>query len=137
MVEVKAVYEGTLRCSATHGPSESVVETDAPVDNHGRGERYSPTDLVATALGTCMMTIMGIYAERHDIDLTGTRVTVQKHMTPEPPRSISRLTTEVTVPLPEDHPHRKAIERAAVGCPVHRSLHDDIEKPVVFLWTGS
>ena len=137
MVQIEAIYEGTLRCSATHGPSGSVVETDAPVDNHGRGERYSPTDLVATALGTCMMTIMGIYAQRHEIDLTGTKVTVQKHMTPEPPRMIARLTTEIVVPLPEDHPQRSAIEKAALGCPVHRSLHPEVEKPVVFLWTGS
>lgn len=137
MVEIQAVYEGTLRCSATHGPSGSVVETDAPIDNHGRGERYSPTDLVATALGTCMMTIMGIYAQRHEIDLTGTTVKVQKHMTAEPPRRIARLMTEIIVPLPEDHPHRAAVEKAALGCPVHRSLLEEIEKPVVFLWNGS
>lgn len=136
MIEIDAVYEGILRCSATHGPSGSTVETDAPVDNHGRGERFSPTDLVATALGTCMMTIMGIYADRHEIDLAGTRVKVHKHMTDEAPRRIARIVTEVTVPLPEDHPHRNAIEKAAIGCPVHRSLHEEVEKPVVFAWIG-
>mgnify|MGYP003643844650 CR=1 FL=1 len=136
MVEINAAYEGTLRCSATHGPSGSNLETDAPVDNHGRGERYSPTDLVATALGTCMMTIMGIYAQRHEIDLTGTKVRVEKHMTPAPPRMISRLPIHITVPLPEDHPHRRAIEKVAVNCPVHLSVHPDIEKPVIFLWEG-
>jgi len=136
MVEITAVYEGELRCRATHGPSGSRVETDAPVDNHGRGERFSPTDLVATALGSCMMTIMGIFAERHDLDLTGARVRVEKHMSAEAPRRIARLTTEIDVPLPEDHPHRQALERAAVTCPVHQSLHPDVEKPVVFAWRG-
>lgn len=136
MVEINAIYEGTLRCSATHGPSQSVVETDAPVDNHGRGERYSPTDLVATALGTCMMTIMGIFAERNEIDLTGTKVRVTKEMTPEPPRRISRLTVEMEIPLPESHPKKAAIEKAAVTCPVHLSLHPEIEKPVTFQWVG-
>ena len=136
MVEINAVYEGTLRCSATHAPSGSIVETDAPVDNHGRGENYSPTDLVATALGTCMMTIMGILAARHDIDMAGTKVRVEKHMTPEAPRRISRLVVEFEVPLPEDHPQRKAIEKAALSCPVHLSLHEDIEKAVVFSWSG-
>lgn len=136
MVEITATYEGTLRCSATHGPSGSIVETDAPVDNHGRGERYSPTDLVATALGTCMMTIMGIFSDRNGIDMTGTKVRVEKHMTPEPPRRISRLVVDIEVPLPEDHPQRRAIEKAAVTCPVHLSLHPDIEKAVVFAWVG-
>lgn len=136
MVEITAVYEGQLRTSATHGPSGSRLETDAPVDNQGKGERYSPTDLVATALGTCMMTIMGIYAQRHEMDLTGTKVRVEKHMTAEAPRRIARIVTEITVPLSEDHPQRKAIERAAVNCPVHLSLHPEVEKPVVFLWVG-
>lgn len=136
MVEINAIYEGTLRCSAVHGPSNSQIETDAPVDNHGRGERFSPTDLLAGALGACMMTIMGIFAERNEIDLTGTKVRVQKEMTPEPPRMISRLTVEIEVPLPEDHPKRKAIEKAALTCPVHLSLHPEIEKPVTFNWVG-
>jgi uncharacterized OsmC-like protein len=113
-----------------------VVETDAPVDNHGRGERYSPTDLVATALGTCMMTIMGILASRHEIDMTGTKVRVEKHMKTEPPRMISRLAVDIEVPLPEDHPQRHAVEKAAVSCPVYLSLHPDIEKAVVFAWIG-
>lgn len=136
MVEIKAIYEGTLRCSATHGPSGSVVETDAPVDNHGRGERYSPTDLVATALGTCMMTIMGIFSDRNSIEMEGTKVRVEKHMTPEPPRRIARLVVDVEIPLPEDHPQRRTIEKAAVNCPVYLSLHPDIEKVVEFSWVG-
>ncbi len=136
MVEINAVYEGTLRCSAVHGPSGSSIETDAPVDNHGRGERFSPTDLLAGALGTCMMTIMGIFAERHEIDLTGTKVHVSKEMTPEPPRMIARLPVTLEIPLPADHPKRNALEKAALTCPVHLSLHPDIEKPVTFNWVG-
>jgi len=136
MVEINAVYEGTLRCSAIHGPSGSSIETDAPVDNHGRGERFSPTDLLATALGTCMMTIMGIFAERNEIDLKGTKVRVLKEMTPEPPRFIARLRVTIEVPLPADHPKAKAIEKGALTCPVYLSLHPDIEKQVTFNWVG-
>jgi putative redox protein len=133
-VQIDLVYRGELRCEATHGPSGKHLETDAPVDNQGRGESFSPTDLVATALGACMLTIMGIYAKRHEIDLTGTTVTVQKEMTQVPVRRIARLTTEIRVPLPADHPQCQALERAALTCPVHQSLHPDVEKPVEFVW---
>lgn len=136
MVEITAVYEGSLRTSAIHEPSGSTVETDAPVDNQGRGERFSPTDLVATALGSCMMTIMGIFAQRHEIDLTGTKVRVEKHMTAEAPRRISKIVTEITVPLPQDHPQKGALEKAAIACPVYLSLHPEIEKDVTFRWEG-
>lgn len=136
MVEIHATYEGNLRCSATHGPSSSTLETDAPVDNHGKGERFSPTDLAATSLGTCMMTIMGIYAERNGIDLSGTKARILKEMTAELPRRIAKLTVELAIPLPADHPHRDAIERAGMGCPVFLSLHPEIEKAVDFRWVG-
>lgn len=136
MVEINAAYEGNLRCSAQHGPSGSQIETDAPVDNHGRGERFSPTDLLAGALGTCMMTIMGIFAERNEIDLTGTKVRVLKEMTSELPRRIARLTVEMTIPLPAGHPKTSAIEKAALTCPVFLSLHPEIEKAVTFHWVG-
>jgi putative redox protein len=133
-VQIDIVYQGELRCAATHGPSRTEIFTDAPVDNHGRGESFSPTDLVATALGACMLTIMGIFAQRHEIDLRGTRVTVQKEMTNVPVRRIARLTTEIHLPVGADHPHREALERAALTCPVHQSLHPDVEKPVRFVW---
>ncbi len=130
MVEISVVYRGELRCEASHGPSGSVVSTDAPVDNQGKGESFSPTDLVATALGTCMLTIMGIVARRHDLDLEGTTVTVVKEMVNEPVRRIGRL--PVTIRLPENvtDDQRKLLERAALTCPVHKSLHPDIEIPV-------
>jgi putative redox protein len=133
-VQIDLVYRGELRCEATHGPSRTKLYTDAPVDNHGKGESFSPTDLVATALGACMLTIMGIYAKRHEIDLTGTTVTVLKEMAQAPVRRIAKLTTEIRVPISKDHPHREALERAAFTCPVHQSLHPDVEKPVTFVW---
>jgi len=136
MVEINAVYEGDLRSTATHGPSGAILQTDAPVDNHGKGESYSPTDLLATALGTCMMTIMGIYANGRDLDIKGTSVKVFKEMTPEAPRRISKLTTEINVPLPADSEHIAGLERAALSCPVHLSLHPDIEKPITWNWVG-
>lgn len=135
MIHIDIEYLGDLRCSAAHGPSSQTLLTDAPVDNHGKGESFSPTDLVATALGTCMMTVMGIFAQRHEIDLRGTTVAITKEMTAEPPRRIARLATTIRFPLPADHPHRAALERAAVTCPVHLSLHPDVEKPVHFEWT--
>jgi uncharacterized OsmC-like protein len=136
MVEINAVYEGNLRCSATHGPSGSKIETDAPVDNCGKGERFSPTDLAASSLGLCMMTIMGIYAEKNGVDLGRTTARVLKEMTAEPPRRIAKLTVEIAVPLSGDHPRREAIERAAMSCPVFLSLHPEIEKDVHFSWNA-
>jgi putative redox protein len=136
MVEITAKYEGQLRCTATHGPSASTVLTDAHVDNHGRDEAFSPTDMVAAALPTCMMTIMGIYAERHGISLAGMTARTEKEMTKAPPRRIASLRTVITVPIPADHPQREALENAAHTCPVHRSLHPDIEAPIEFIYAG-
>ncbi len=136
MVNISIRYEGALRCAATHGPSGQTLFTDAPVDNHGKGESFSPTDLVATALGTCMATIMGIVSERHTIDLAGMKIEVTKEMTKEAPRRIARLVTVIDVPLPADHPDRDLLERAALTCPVHQSLHPEIEKPLDFRWVG-
>ena len=136
MVRIQINYEGDLHCSATHGPSGKSLETDAPVDNQGRGESFSPTDLVATALGTCMATLMGIVARRHELDLTGLAVEVTKEMSADTPRRIARLATTMRVPLPPDHPQRVLLENAALTCPVHHSLHPEVEKPVDFQWVG-
>ncbi len=133
-VHISTTYLGELRCEATHGPSQGKLLTDAPVDNRGKGESFSPTDLVATALGTCMATTMGIVAQRHEIDLRGLRVTVEKEMSADAPRRIVRLNTEVHVPLPATHPQREALERAALGCPVARSLPAELEVPAKFHW---
>lgn len=132
MVSIEVAYRGQLRCEATHGPSHATVLTDAPVDNHGKGESFSPTDLVATALGTCMMTIMGIVAERHEIDLNGATLSVHKQMVTEPVRRIGRLTVEVKVPADLPDKSRRLLETAAMTCPVHKSLHADIETPITF-----
>ncbi len=137
-VEINIVYEGQLHCAATHGPSGATLATDAPVDNHGRGESFSPTDLVATALGACVMTIMGIVAERHQIDLTGTRIRVSKEMIQQPVRRIGRLPVTVTIPADKAAQvaaaDRTKIETAARHCPVHQSLHPDIDSPIEFEW---
>jgi putative redox protein len=136
MIHIKIEYLGDLRCHARHGPSANTLMTDAPVDNHGKGESFSPTDLVATALGTCMATVMGIYAKQHGIDLRGMTVAVTKEMASAPVRRIARLASEIRVPLPSNHPHRDALERAALTCPVQQSLHPEIEAPVNFTWAG-
>lgn len=139
-VGINLVYEGHLRCAATHGPSGAALTTDAPVDNQGKGESFSPTDLVATALGACVMTIMGIVAERNQIDLTGTRIHVSKEMIQQPIRRIGRL--PVTVTIPGDKAAKVAavdrtkLETAARHCPVHQSLHPDIDSPIEFVWQG-
>ncbi len=136
MVQIDISYEGGLRCEATHGPSGQKLHTDAPVDNHGRGESFSPTDLVATALGSCMATIMGIVADRHGVDLRGMTIGVKKIMSADTPRRIAKLETTIEVPLPPDHPQRVLLENAALTCPVHKSLHPEMEKPVDFRWVG-
>ena len=136
MVEIRINYPGDLRCEAAHGPSETTLLTDAPTDNHGRGESFSPTDLVATALGTCIVTTMGIFAQRHGIELRGAKITVQKEMTSVPARRIARLPSELTIPLPPTHPHRAALEHAALHCPVRASLHPDVDAPIHFIWAG-
>ncbi|QDV71172.1 OsmC-like protein [Rosistilla carotiformis] len=134
MVEIQVEYQGGLRCQAVHGPSGCQLSTDAPVDNQGRGESFSPTDLVATALGTCVSTIMGIYADRHDLNLTGMKVRIEKHMSADLPRRIMRLPVEIRLPITLDERHRTAIEAAARLCPVHQSLRADIEAPLVFIY---
>lgn len=132
MVEVKISYEGNLRCSATHGPSSARIETDAPVDNHGLGQAFSPTDLAATSLGVCLMTVMGIAADARGVDLAGATVRVEKHMAPTPPRRIGKIVLDVTLPIPADHPHAAALERIGRSCPVALSLHPEIEQVVTF-----
>ena len=135
MVEIAIEYLGELRCQATHGPSGTKMVTDAPTDNMGRGESFSPTDLVATALGTCMLTIMGIVAQRDGIDLAGTRVKVTKEMVVTPVRRIGRLTVEFHVPAPLSEADQSKLQKAALTCPVHKSLHPDVKLPITFEWT--
>ena len=135
MVKTKTTYEGGLHCSMVHEPSGATLSTDAPVDNNGKGEGFSPTDLCATALASCAMTIIGIYGKMHDVDVTGTTVEVAKHMNADP-RRIGKLEVVITVPLPSDYPDRKLLEQAALSCPVKHSLHPDIEIPITWKWVG-
>ena len=129
------VYKGNLRTEATHLQSHTVIETDAPVDNNGKGERFSPTDIVATALGSCMLTIMGMKAEAMNIDLTGTTLTIQKIMAANP-RRISGVQIYFTFPegLQLSEKEQTILENAAHTCPVAKSLHPDINIEVKFGW---
>jgi len=134
MVEIKLVYEGDLHCSAIHTPSGNSLVTDAPLDNNGRGQAFSPTDLVATALASCVATIIGIVAKRKQIAVEGMAVTIRKFMSADQPRRISRLELDITVPLPANHPDRPILENAAHTCPVHHSIHPDIEVQLNWSW---
>lgn len=134
MVEIRIDYEGQLRCGAKHMPSQRKMETDAPTDNHGRGESFSPTDLLATGLGTCMATVMGIVGKNKDVELRGMRVVVGKEMSDDLPRRIAKLNVEVFMPIPEDHPERRVLQSAALSCPVQHSIHPDIEVPIEWHW---
>ena len=134
MVTVEINYEGDLRCQASHGPSKARFQTDAPTDNHGKGEAFSPTDLVGTALGTCILTIMGIAARERDVDLRGARAVVQKTMAKAPVRRIAHLSVSIHVPITPPKETRAALEQAGLGCPVKASLSEDVEVDVRFQW---
>ena len=134
MVKMSVVYEGGMRCSAVHGPSKSNLETDAPADNHGKAERFSPTDLVGAALATCIATTLGILGRGKDWKLEGMRLDVVKEMSSSGPRRIARLAVEIWMPHALGEADRAEIERIAHSCPVHRSLNPEIEAPVIFHW---
>lgn len=131
-------YEGNLRTVATHLQSGTVIETDAPTDNQGKGERFSPTDLVATALGNCMLTIMGIKARDMQINLEGTTVDITKAMLANP-RRIGEIKVVINFPesLQADEKQRTILEKAAMTCPVFESLHADLKKDVEFKWNDA
>jgi len=136
MVEITINYEGDLHCSATHGPSGSVISTDAPLDNQGRGEAFSPTDLLATSLGTCMSTVMGIAARRKEVALEGLKVTVKKHMSTDAPRRVARLEVDLEMPIAENHPDAAFLKAAGLSCPVHQSLHPDVIQEIRWHWAS-
>jgi putative redox protein len=134
MVEITVAYQGQLRCLATHGPSKSTLLTDAPADNMGKGESFSPTDLVATALATCVLTTMGIVAQRHNLDMSGATARVTKEMVSTPSRRIGRLALAVHVPRRLSPDDQQRLENAGHTCPVHKSLHPDVDAPITFTW---
>lgn len=137
MVRIDMHYSGDLRTVCRHGPSGAELATDAPRDNEGRGESFSPTDLVATALASCMLTVMGIAARRRGWSLQGARATVEKHMATDPVRRIGRLEVWITLPAGLSAEARKVLERAAMTCPVHKSLHPDVAIDTSFQGQGS
>ncbi len=134
MVKIEIDYQGQLLTAVTHAPSGTKFATDAPLDNGGRASSFSPTDLVAAALGSCMATIMGIFAARHAIPLENTRIEVLKTMVQQPIRRIGELKVDIYLPLAANHPQRIGLENAALTCPVHQSLHPDVKIPVIFHW---
>jgi len=135
-VEINIVYEGGLHCTATHGPSRNALATDAPVDNGGKGAAFSPTDLVATALGSCIATVMGLVAQRNNISIDGLQVQVIKEMTADPVRRIGSLKTRLVFPQgkPLSAADRAKLEAAARACPVKQSLHPDVQTPMEFVY---
>lgn len=134
MVKINMEYTGQLHCRLTHQPSGSEIATDAPKDNNGKGEAFSPTDLVAAALGSCMLTVMGIVAMRHHINLEGSTVAVEKTMVTETTRRIGSISVilHMAKGIPEEK--RAMLEATAHACPVHKSLHPDVKVPVEFIW---
>ena len=122
MTSISCRYDGGLRCSANHGPSGSLLDTDAPLDNQGKGECFSPTDLLATSLATCILTIMGIVAERHGWPLEGAEARVEKTMAASGPRKVEQLEVWVTLPANLSEGQRQQLQRAAEACPVKRTL---------------
>ena len=133
-VEITGKYLGDLRVEMVHGPSGAVLKTDAPTDNQGKGEMFSPTDLTCGSLAACMITIMGIVAKRDNIDLTALRFRAEKHMSPNPPRKIGKVVVEFQMPKNLTADQKKKLEHAAQTCPVHHSLHPDIEKVIKFIY---
>jgi putative redox protein len=134
MVKIEIDYQGQLLTEVTHGPSGTKLRTDAPLDNGGKASSFSPTDLVGAALGSCMATIMGSFAQRHSIPMEGTKIEVVKTMVQQPIRRILELKVDIYLPVAADHPQRAALERAALTCPVHQSLHPDVKIPITFHW---
>ena len=134
MVDIDINYTGELHCTANHLPSGVIVETDAPVDNQGKGESFSPTDLCASSLGACMLTILGIVAQNNGIDLAEAKGRVTKEMSEDLPRRISKISITIELPLSSNHPKKEFIEEAMMNCPVHHSLNPEIEKNIIFVW---
>ena len=126
-------YLGNLRTTATHLASEKIIITDAPVDNHGKGEAFSPTDLVATALASCLITIMGIKARNLEVNIDGTKAEVTKVMGTEP-RRIIEVKIDVFFPKSFDEKTQKILEKAGLTCPIANSLHPNLNQRIRFIW---
>ena len=129
----KVIYKGYLRTEATHIRSGSTIITDAPSDNKGKGEAFSPTDIVATALASCMLTIMGIKANEIDINIEGASAKVKKIMAAGP-RRIAQVIIDINIPIQADDKTKNILEKVALTCPVEKSLTDSMIRDVKFIW---
>jgi putative redox protein len=132
MIEINITYEGQLHCKAVHGPSGAVLETDAPVDNHGKGESFSPTDLAATSLGVCLLTVMGISANDRKVNMEGTTCRIEKHMSTDTPRRIVKIIADINFPTGISLDKRGLLDAVALHCPVAKSLNHDMEVKMNF-----
>jgi len=132
MVTISASYLGNKKCALTH-PEGSTLRTDAPKDIGGDASAFSPTDLVASALASCILTTVAIFAERHGLDITGATATTEKHMSvPPAPRRIAKLPTVVTLPARVPVEMRERLEKVGYACPVHASLHPEVDAPIEY-----
>lgn len=134
MVKMSMVYEGDLRCRLRHGPSGDEIKTDAPVDNMGKGEAFSPTDLFAASLGSCMLTVMGIAAQKNNIDIKDTTIEIEKEMVTAPVRKIGKVSVIFYMAKEIAKDKRNLLEQAALNCPVHKSLHPNLQTPIQFIY---
>jgi uncharacterized OsmC-like protein len=135
MVEMTLVYEGGLHTTAQHGPSRANLETDAPIDNQGRGEAFSPTDLLATSLASCMLTTMAILGDREGWRVEGARARIEKHMELEPRRRVGRIVVEIEMPAGLPEAAHSRLEESAHRCPVAASLHPDTKIDLRMSWS--
>jgi putative redox protein len=133
MTRVKVAYTGHLHTESLH-ESGALIATDAPKDNGGKGESFSPTDLIGTALGACMLTLMGLMAKKMGFELQGASAEVEKIMASDAPRRIGTLRVHVRVKMELDAVTRAKLEQAALTCPVHASLHPSIQQEIQFVW---
>lgn len=129
------IYQGELRCSCTHLQSQTVIETDAPTDNRGKGARFSPTDLLCVSLATCMITTMGIRAADMQIDLSGSKLEVTKHMLSEP-RRVGKVEINLLLPGNLEEKDRMILQKIGDNCPVMKSIHPDLQVDVTYKWGG-
>ena len=129
----KVIYEGALRTKATHIRSGNTIITDAPTDNKGKGEAFSPTDLIVTALASCMLTIMGIKADEMNINIKGASAEVKKIMAADP-RRVAQVIIVINIPIYADEKNKNILEKAALTCPVDKSLKDSMIRDIKFIW---
>tara|TARA_Y100000994_G_scaffold141440_2_gene115834 strand:+ start:7147 stop:7557 length:411 start_codon:yes stop_codon:yes gene_type:complete len=131
MSDIKIVYNGDLRTQITHSQSGNIIITDAPIDNNGKGEAFSPTDLFASSLGSCMLTIMGITAQTHGLNIDGSTVNINKIMGTNP-RRVSAIDIIININGKLNEKDKKILQKAAEHCPVSKSIHPDLDEKITF-----